>query len=398
MSRLTKFLFVLAVLTLISCAQTRKPDPGANLLIPIPSYGAAPLVRVKLAQPSKALELNIDTGSAWLALDSRRVEVEGEIKLVFAGGGVQVEGHGTAAAVEITPREQPTHFTLNERVYRGRLRVATSGGGWDVINVVDLEQYVAGVIGWEMIASWPVEALRAQAVASRTYALFHIERNRASGAAWDVDDTTQYQVYGGLGPAKARFPRESDNVLAARERTSGMILTYDGKGFRAFFHSTSGGHTVSPQVGFGIPDYIPPLRGVDLGEFSKDSPRFSWEQKMSASEVRARLLERGVTKSDIIRIDRLESAPGGHALTLRLYDRRGRHEVVHAIDVRQALGLASTNFDAARLGDEWAFTGRGFGHGCGMCQWSARGMATAGWRAERILETMYPGSELRQIY
>lgn len=398
MSRLTIFVLVLPVLALISCANVRKPDPGENLLIPIPAYGAAPLVRVKLAQPSGTHELKVETGPAWMMLDSKRVEVEGEIEIKSGGGGIHVEGHGIASAIEITPRDQPAHFTLNERVYRGRLRVAAAGSGWDVINVVDLEQYVAGVIGWEMIASWPVEALRAQAVASRTYAVFHLERGRAEGKAWDVDDTTQYQVYGGLGPAKARFPRESDNVLAAREQTSGMILTYNGKGFRAFFHSTSGGHTVSPQVGFGIPDYIPPLRGVDLGEFSKESPRFKWEQTMTASEVRARLIERGISQSEIIRIDRLESAPGGHALTLRLYDRRGRHEVVHAIDVRQALGLASTNFDAARLGDEWTFTGRGFGHGCGMCQWSARGMATAGWRAEKILQTMYPGSELKRVY
>jgi stage II sporulation protein D len=399
MRRYVAIAIALSMFALGSCAlQTRQPEPGAQLLAPIPAYGAAPLIRVKLSKPSESGSLQLQTGKAWVSLDGNRTEFSGKMPLALEGGRVFADGR-PADVIEITPMEKPDHFIVDNRVYRGRLRVQAGPGGWEVINVVDLEQYVAGVIGWEMIASWPLEALKAQAVASRTYAMFEMEQARANGRAWDVDDTTMYQVYGGVGPAdKPKWWRESANVLAAREQTNGQILTYEGKGIKAFFHSTSGGHTVGPDVGLGINDAIPPLQGVDLGEFGKDSPKHRWEQRLSTDEVNAKLLAAKIRPADIIRIDRSETAPSGHAVKLRLFDRTGHYKIVSAVDVRRALGLFSTNFSAEKLGSEWIFNGRGYGHGCGMCQWSAKGMAAAGWKAEHILETMYPGATLKAIY
>jgi stage II sporulation protein D len=243
-----------------------------------------------------------------------------------------------------------------------------------------------------------VEALKAQAIASRTYALFEMEHARGSGRNWDVDDTTNYQVYGGIGPAdNPKQWRETERVLAARKGTNGEVLTYNGQGFRAFFHSTSGGHTVDPRSALGLDESIPPLQGVDLGNFDKDSPKAEWELKMDASEVKARLIENSVTPNDLIRIE-ADKIDGGHAVTLKLYDRQGRHRIVDAVEVRKALGLYSTCFKAEKLGNQWVFNGKGYGHGCGMCQWSARGMAKAGWDADKILQKMYPGAEIKRVY
>ncbi|MCA8914621.1 MAG: SpoIID/LytB domain-containing protein [Planctomycetes bacterium] len=382
-----------------SCTQPTRDKGESELLSPIPTYGAAPLIRVKLAQPSKADTSTVDAGKAYVTIDGRRVETEGKISLSVAGGKVVAGELGSAASIEIEPMERPTHFDIDGRIYRGKLRVVAIGGGWEVVNVVDLEQYVAGVVGWEMIAGWPVEALKAQAVASRTYALFEMEHARGAGRGWDVDDTTQYQVYGGIGPAdNPKLWRETANVLAARQETTGQVLTYHGQGFRAYFHSTSGGHTVDPYTAFGIKETIEPLMGVDLGEFDKESPKATWNVTMSAAEVRARFIEKGLSPSDVIRIDAGETSESGHAITIKLYDRTGHHKIADAFVVRQALGLFSTNFSAVKNGDEWEFTGKGYGHGCGMCQWSARGMAKAGWDADRILHTMYPGSEIKTIY
>lgn len=384
---------------LVSCANFQSGKSGPELLAPIPTYGAAPLVRVKLSKPSEATTLQVDAGKAIISLDGVRTEATGKISISQAAGAVNVEGVGHAAFVEISPALAPEHFSVENRVYRGRLRVISGANGWEVINVVDLEQYVAGVVGWEMITGWPLEALKAQAVASRTYAVFEMEYARGNGRAWDLDDTTAYQVYGGVGPAdKPKQWRETPNVLLARESTNGVILTYQGKGFRAFFHSTSGGHTVNPPDGLGIDESIPPLAGVDLGDFGKDSPKHRWEQRMAAGEVKARLIEKKISPSDLIRIEAAETAPSGHAVTVKLYDRKGHHRVISAVDLRRVLGLFSTNFSAEKQGDEWVFTGRGYGHGCGMCQWSAKGMAAAGWKSERILETMYPGSEQKSLY
>lgn len=392
-------LLVAVALTLASCVNSQGRKGESELVTPIPSYGAAPLIRVKLSKPSAAPSVTVDAGKATISLDGSRFDTEGPLTLALKEGAVDAGEYGSATSVEITPAGQPTHFDIDGRLYRGRVRLIAERGTWDVVNVIDLEQYVAGVIGWEMIASWPVEALKAQAVASRTYALFEMEKARANGKNWDLDDTTQYQVYGGVGPAdKQHHWRETASVLKARELTTGQVLTYKGKGFKAFFHSTSGGHTVSPMAGLGLDEVIEPLRGVEIGGFGKESPKHSWEIKHSHSEVKARLIEKGISPSDIIRIEAAEAAPSGHAVTLKLFNRTGRYNTISAIRVRQALGLFSTRFEAEKSGDEWIFRGSGYGHGCGMCQWSARGMAASGWQSERILHAMYPGSELKTIY
>jgi stage II sporulation protein D len=390
---------LLSAAVLSSCALISPKEPEVQLMAPIPAYGAAPLIRVKLAKPSQAATCSVDAGKATVSLDGKRVEHSGKLALSFAAGRITAGELGNAISIEISPSEQPEHLEVDGRIYRGRLRLVATAGGWEVVNVVDLEQYVAGVIGWEMIAGWPVEALKAQAVASRTYAIFEMEQARGSGRAWDVDDTTQYQVYGGVGPAdNPKQWRETAGVLEARQQTDGQVLTYQGQGFRAFFHSTSGGHTVDPRSAFGINGSLEPLNGVELGDFDKDSPKANWEMRLGTGEMKARLMENRIAPNDVIRIEPDQVANSGHAITLKLFDRGGHSRSVSATDVRKALGLYSTRFTAARNGDEWVFTGKGYGHGCGMCQWSARGMAKAGWDAERILHTMYPGAEVKKIY
>lgn len=399
MFRLITFSSILAAVLLASCAQPSRERDGSDLLTPIPSYGAAPLIRVKLSKPTEKSSVTLKSDSATLSVDGRRMEVSGDVRLSRIDGSIDAGSYGRGTTIEYVPQGKPAYFDVEGRIYRGKLRLVSTPGGWEVINVVDLEQYVAGVIGWEMIASWPVEALKAQAIASRTYALFEMERRRGSGDQWDLDDTTQFQVYGGVGPAdNPKHWRETANVLEARQATTGVVLTYEGKGFRAYFHSTSGGATTDPATALLTDDVIEPLKGVELGEFDKDSPKSSWQINMASSEVKARLIEKGVTPSDIIRIETDEAGASGHAITLKLYDRRGHHRVVSAVAIRQALGLFSTRFNAEKNGDEWVFRGSGYGHGCGMCQWSARGMAKAGWDSDRILDAMYPGSELRSIY
>jgi stage II sporulation protein D len=390
---------VLTALFLASCAQSPRDKGDGELLAPIPSYGAAPLIRVKLSKPSGQDEVKVNAGESTISLDGSRFDADGEITFTRTGDRVVAEGYGDASSIELTPKTRPEHLDVEGRLYRGKLRIIAGTSGWDVVNVVDLEQYVAGVIGWEMISSWPVEALKAQAVASRTYALFEMERARANGQNWDLDDTAMYQVYGGVGPSdKPNHWRESSNVLQARELTTGQVLTYHGKGFRAYFHSTSGGRTTDPISAFGLDETIEPLAGADLGEYGKESPKHHWEIKIEHNELKARLIEKGIKPNDIIRVDNAETADSGHAITLKLYDRTGHHTRVSAIAFRQALGLYSTRFTAEKNGTEWTFKGSGYGHGCGMCQWSARGMAADGWRAERILRTMYPGSELKTVY
>ncbi|HRJ78849.1 MAG: SpoIID/LytB domain-containing protein [Planctomycetaceae bacterium] len=383
----------------LSCAQ-KQVTPNPALLTQFPAYGAAPVVRVLLSEASKRPSVKVEVEKAKVFVDGARKESQGSISLTRSDDAkVALSGMGSGVTVEIVPEGSPASFSLDGRTYRGKLRIVATGTGWDVVNVVDLEEYVAGVVGWEMIRSWPVEALAAQAVASRTYALFCMQERRNSGDHWDVDDSTRFQVYGGVGPTHSpNLWRESANVLAARQMTSGQVLTYQGKGFKAFFHSTSGGITTSPEAAFDMPGGLEPLNGSDLGDFCRESPKFNWNVRMGKGEVNARLIEWRVGVNDLIRIEPTRVAPSGHAMTLRLYSRDGKSADVRAIDFRMKMGLPSTNFKGDRDGSDWVFVGKGYGHGCGMCQWSAYGMAKAGWRHDRILKAMFPGSVVEALY
>jgi len=373
----------------LSCAN-KQVEPNPALLTEFPAYGAAPVVRVLLAEASTRSSLKVEAKDARIIVDGRPVE---------AAAAMNISRGETGAAWELIPGATPQAFSLDGRTYRGKLRIVATPKGWEVINIVDLEQYVAGVIGWEMMRNWPVEALAVQAVASRTYALFCIQERRNSGDNWDIDDSTRFQVYGGVGPSNSpNLWRESENVLKARELTSGQVLTYKGKGFKAFFHSTSGGVTTSPEAAFDMRGGLEPLNGSDLGDFCKDSPKFTWTVRMGKGEVNARLIEWRVGVSDCIRIAVTQSAPSGHAMNLRLFSRDGKSVDVRAIDFRFKMGLPSTHLEASREGDQWVFTGKGYGHGCGMCQWSAHGMAKAGWNHDKILRAMYPGAEIETLY
>jgi len=383
----------------ISCAQ-KQVTPNPALLTQFPAYGAAPIVRVKLSDPSARSSIRLEAGAAGVFFDGVKHTASDPITLTRGDDGlIHASGLGQGAFVELSPGNSPQSFSLDGRTYRGRLRVYAGSQGWEVINVVDLEQYVAGVIGWEMLRNWPVEALAAQAVASRTYALFCVQERRQSGDDWDIDDSTRFQVYGGVGPtASPNLWRESANVLQARQMTTGQVLTYHGQGFKAFFHSTSGGITTSPEAAFDMPGGLEPLNGSDLGTYCKDSPKYQWTLRMGKGEVNARLIEWKIGVTDLIRVEATRTAPSGHAMTLRLFGRDGKSVDVRAIDFRSRMALPSTSFAAQREPAEWLFTGKGYGHGCGMCQWSAFGMAKSGWRHERILKAMFPGAAIESLY
>ncbi|MHC4841831.1 MAG: SpoIID/LytB domain-containing protein, partial [Planctomycetota bacterium] len=207
---LYRWTILLAVFGLTACGHIQKSQPQTQIVAPFQDYGAAPIIRVMLTAPTEKGAAIVDAGNASLTFDDNTVTIDGPLTLTATDIGVKVGDYGLAESVEITPDQHASHFTVNGRVYRGKLRLFNTPNGFECVNVVDLEQYVAGVIGWEMITSWPIEALKAQAVASRTYALFEMQIARSESRQWDLDDTTRYQVYGGVGPkGKKKLWRET---------------------------------------------------------------------------------------------------------------------------------------------------------------------------------------------
>ena len=275
-------------------------------------------------------------------------------------------------------------FRVGDRVVRGRVLVRAHQGEIQVLNVVDLEQYVASTVGGEMLASWPREALRAQAVAARTYVLHEAYQRHAEG--WDVLATTASQVYQGVGA-------ETAETRAAARATANQVLTYDGRPILAVFHSSAGGRTEAAGDVWG--EDRPYLRVLDVDD-EDDAPHTYWRRVVSRRDLESLLesLELGVGRLEAVEI--VARTRGGRVKRLKLGGTQGS-VVAESERLKQlvaALDLYSKLFEIRTTRDSFAFVGSGHGHGVGMSQWGARAMARRGSSYERILQTFYPGAQL----
>ncbi|HWP35861.1 MAG TPA: SpoIID/LytB domain-containing protein, partial [Thermodesulfobacteriota bacterium] len=296
--------------------------------------------------------------------------------------GVVVEADGPlAVAVDGRPWAR----------YAGRVEVAASGGRLLVVNALPLERYLVGVVGLEMDPAWPLEALKAQAVASRTYALHQRRARRAGGQqarpAWpyDLEAGILDQAYSGLAGEDARAAAA---VLATREE---WLADAGGEPILALFHSTAGGRTEAAAEVFRRP--LPYLVSL-LCPFDRASPVFAWRWTVAVEEVEARLLEAGYPAAGLEALGIGERTASGRVRTVLVETRAGRF-ALPATELRRLLGygrLRSTRFAVEREGAWFRFDGQGAGHGVGLCQWGARGMALAGHGYLAILSFYYPGT------
>ncbi len=327
------------------------------------------------------------------------------VEVGLSAGRIVVGGKLLGREVVIQPR-RPFVVTINVARYRGNLRliVGADGQSFDVINVVPVEAYLAGVVGSEMPSYWEPEALKAQAIASRTYGLF-IKRRFGAGRGWDVRKTQANQVYGGVSA-------ESATVWAAVNETAGKVLTcrgVDGQEgiFPTYFSSTCGGHTQSSKDVFG--DSYEALVGVSC-VYCRDVAKMSfyfWPMaEFEAREVSDRLIRRypnlaGLKEIEVIEPFKVsEYGRFGRITSARLIGGDGKSGYLRGEDLRLTVDPSGTKIRSAaceimKVGDKFRFyAGRGYGHGVGMCQCGAEGMARRGKSSEEILRYYYPGSKI----
>jgi stage II sporulation protein D len=324
-------------------------------------------------------------------------------KIVVAGRSFEDSG------VIICP-DSPHIFSLNGDEYRGKLKLilAADGNSVDVINVVPVEPYLAGVVGAEMPDYWELEALKAQAVAARTYCLYNKQRF-GSRRVWDVKKTQASQVYRGVSA-------ESAQIWEAVNRTSGQVLTCKHTSgeediFPAYYSSACGGHTENSENVFG--DSYGPLVGVSC-PYCKDVAKLSiffWPMaKFDLTTVTARLHQRypklkelgEITK--IISVERSDYGGFSRIVKVELFGSTGKSDFLRGEDLRLAidptgLKIKSTICHIVKWDQDWAFVaGRGWGHGVGMCQCGAQGMARQGKSAKEVLRYYFPGAKIINIY
>jgi len=259
--------------------------------------------------------------------------------------------------------------------YRGFLEVRADAGRLLVVNHVDLEEYLCGVLPREMSPGWPAQALKAQAVAARTYALYNMVKRAAY--SYDVFATTASQMYGGR---KA----ESEATTRAVQETSGQVLACGSRIALTLYHANSGGRTEAIDSVWGSSQ--PYLQSV-ADSFSAEQPGAAWRQSVAIGEVQQRLSAFGLpaaTVQDIIPRDR---AASGRITRLEIVQPE-KSLYLTGNSFRLIVGPArirSSHFSVAQSDGQFVFEGRGYGHGVGMSQWGARSMAKQGHSLQRIL-------------
>jgi stage II sporulation protein D len=268
---------------------------------------------------------------------------------------------------------------IDENWYRGKVLLVPIDGKVTAVNWVDLEAYLYSVLGSEMHANWPQEALKAQAVAARSFALYR--RERAGHKAYDLGADTGYQVYKGL-------TSESPTTQAAVQATQGQVLTYGNRVIEAVFHSSSGGHTENVEDIWQRA--VPYLRSVP--DFDQAAPVFRWSETFTVDQFQKRVVGIGQLQRAIPE----RSTPRGRVVSMRLEGTQGSR-VLTGIELRRALNLRSTLFTIAVTGNTVRVDGRGFGHGIGMSQWGAFAMAQQGYTYDQILAHYYQGTLLSNM-
>lgn len=246
-----------------------------------------------------------------------------------------------------------------------------------------LEEYVAGVVAGEMPGSFPAEAQKAQAVAARSYALTRKIEAQAANRAWDIGTGVLAQVFGKAGPA----------ARAAAEATAGEVLALGMDPVEAYFHASCGGRTEAGLPALGRD--LPYLKAVGCGRCDR-APKVRWSVKVSAKELGAAAGLGG--KAGAARV--ASRSPSGRAEKVEVTG-GDRKVLLAATDLRQRLGFSRLPSLAFELEESWGdfvFDGRGQGHGAGLCQWGAAGLAREGRSYREILEHYYPGVEVVRMY
>ena len=272
------------------------------------------------------------------------------------------------------------------RSLRGRVEVQCDGDRWQAINVLPIESYLAAVLGGEMPPAFPLEALRAQAVAARSYAMMRKIEAREAGRPYHLGATVLSQVYLGLD-------HEDPRTAAAVAATHGEVLAVGVTPVEAYFHASCGGRTESGAAALDRPFAY--LKSVSC-PCENHSPYAHWRVELGAAE-----LGKAVGLAAPVDCDIVSRTSSGRALRVQLRNANGGERTILATALRTAVGyqkLPSTWFEVHREGKSFVFEGRGSGHGAGLCQWGAKIFAEQGKTYREILEHYYPGTTVEKIY
>jgi len=370
------------------------PGPGSWATGADRAETDGPFLRVLLKVGGRSLKISAMGGLRLCTADGAvlaDIPSAGHAHLGAQSGRLVVNGEVLdEAQAQILPLTSEDEVQVSGRSYRGRLLLQAGGSTLALVNLVGLEDYLRGVLPSEVSPRGPAEALKAQAVAARSFAL--VQMRNSAAKAWDLDNSADSQVYGARDV-------ETPATDAAIRSTRGEILVWHGAVASTFFHSNSGGFTADAAEvwkGANSPSY---LLGV-LDTWSENQRHYTWSLMMPAQEAEIRLQTAKLWSGHLADI-----IPGGRSdserwTKIELLDGLGRRVTISANDFRRALGadrLRSTRFHVELQGKVFVFQGQGWGHGVGLAQEGAFAMAHSGKDYRSILSFYYPGTDLATL-
>jgi len=346
------------------------------------------LVRVQLADGLKSAQIQT-SGKVYISTENgKKYKVSKpetlQVKLI-AKDKLQI-GALTADTSLIIEPSKDVKLTFDKNTYTGKFYLIPSGTTFSIVEYTDLEDYLLGVLPYEMSYSWPLEALKAQAVAARTYTQMQLKNSKAN---FDLYNDVRSQMYKGSG-------KVYDSVRQAVEGTKGQVLTYKGELFNTYYHANCGGGTDDAKIWTGSSaSTIKPLQGASC-KTDSHSKSYSWKATIPSKSIDSFVNKNGLSGS-VTKIKVQERTKTKRAITLQFTTPKGS-KTLSCAKFRLAVGaslLKSCKITSvSKTSGGFAFAGNGYGHGIGMCQDGAKGMAENGKTYKQILENYFPSSDL----
>ena len=339
-------------------------------------------IRVALYKGLDSLKLD---GKGVLLTDGNGEPLRVELPLVVKRSKEGLSVNGMSMKVLIATA--PVSVSINGKGYRGLVEVSAAERGLLAINELPLEDYLVGLINCEISSQWPMEAIKAQAVIARSYAMYQKEIRKNS--PYHLESSVADQVYDGCDLEDSRATR------GVRETVS-EVLTYNGTIIQAFYHSNCGGHTEASENVWGAA--FPYLQGVEC-KYCTEATKVKWEQTLSLTKIESLLKAAGFQVAGLKDVKAGRRNRSNRLNDLTLTTSRGR-VVISAVNFRKAIGygiVKSTNFEIRTDGSDLNMTGAGYGHGVGLCQWGSKQRAGDGFDYREILGYYYPGTTLQRM-
>lgn len=347
-------------------------------------YAADKNVRVLIAEDSAPISVKTSGAIFVKDLASNKkysVKKAGTFRVSTTAKQVQAGSVKSAKGVQISLKSSKDTFTINGIEYKGNLLIKPAAKT-QIVELLPLEKYLYGVLPYEMSYTWPIEALKAQAVAARTYTLKSIENTQNN--PFDLYNDTRSQMY--KGSAKVY-----DSVKKAVDETKGQVLKYNKNVFYTYYHANCGGHTDTPPW---LASAVKPLQGAKCGYCSHGSGA-TWKHTLTKDNVN-NFLKKNKIAGTIKSIKIASKYSSGRTKDLKITTTKTT-KTIPCNTFR--IGIGATKFKSCFITsiNGLTFSGKGYGHGGGLCQEGAKGMAEAGKKYKDILKQYYPGTTLENI-